>query len=112
MFGSPLEIESSIVASQNAIAVNPAVREPQRESETRQQQQQRQTTELPQTQAVTNQQAGAQAFEQAERFRQQQQTFYDQPNAQTREALYAYQSLATQTQREQIQQVVGVDVYA
>lgn len=106
-----MEIESSIIAAQNSLVINPPLREPQREVDARQQQEQRQTTELPQTQVVNNR-GGAQAFEQAERFRQQQQTFYDQPNSRTREALNAYQSLATEQRRSEIQQLVGVDTYA
>lgn len=106
-----MEIESSIVASQNSLAINPLVREPQREADTRQQQEQRQNTELPQTQVVNNR-GSAQAFEQAERFRQQQQTFYDQPNNRARQALNAYQSLTTEQRRSELQQLVGVDTYA
>ncbi|WP_156896272.1 hypothetical protein [Aestuariibacter salexigens] len=106
-----MEIESSLVASQNALVTNPVNRQPEREAEARQQQQQRETTELPRTQVVSRQ-ASAEAFEQAERFRQRQQTSYDQPGRQGQQAVNAYQSLAIEQQREQVRTMLGVDVYA
>ena len=105
-----MEIESSIIAAQNALAVTPAVREPQKEADARQQQVQRQDTEFPRTQVVVRQ-GDAQSFNQAEKFRQQQQAFYDQPSKRSSEAIYAYQSLAREQQRSEIQQKLGVDTY-
>lgn len=106
-----MEIESSLVAAQNGLAITPNQREPQREAENRQQEAQRQTTELPRTQVVVRQ-ANPEAFEQAERFRQQQQANYEQPNPRARNAINAYQSLANQQQRSEVQQLLGIDTYA
>ncbi|MDM7860286.1 hypothetical protein QTP81_06735 [Alteromonas sp. ASW11-36] len=106
-----MEIESSIVASQNALIINPAQRQPEREAEARAQQQQRQQTELPVTQTVSRQ-ANAEAFEQAERFRQQRRSNYDAPNPQTQAALNTYQSLQTEQRREEIRGLLGIDIYA
>jgi hypothetical protein len=105
-----LEIESSIIAAQNALAINPAVREPQKEADTRQQQIQRQDTEYPRTQVVVRQ-GNPQAFSQAEKFREQQQSFYDQPDKRSSQAISAYQSLAREQLRSEIQQKLGVDTY-
>lgn len=106
-----VEIESSIVASQNALITNPSLRQPEREADTRAQQQQRQQTELPVTQTVVRQ-ASAEAFEQAERFRQQRRSTYDAPNAQSQAALDAYQSLQRESRRDDIRGLLGIDVYA
>lgn len=107
-----MEIESSIVASQNALVVNPALRQPEREAEARAQQQQRQQTELPISQTVARQ-ASAEAFEQAEKFqRGRRSASYDSPNQQSQAALDAYQSLARDNQRDEIRGLLGIDVYA
>lgn len=107
-----MEIESSIVASQNALIVNPALRQPEREAEARAQQQQRQQTELPASQTVIRQ-ASAEAFEQAERFqRGRRASSYDSPNSQNQAALDAYQSLARDGKREEIRGLLGIDIYA
>jgi hypothetical protein len=42
----------------------------------------------------------------------QQRTGYDQPRPRQQKALAAYQQLETLSQREQIQQVFGVDLFA
>jgi len=39
-------------------------------------------------------------------------TFYDEPDGRTQKALDAYQSLAGQQKREQLQQLLSVDLYA
>ena len=106
-----MEVESSLVAAQNALTVTPTAREPQKQAESREQQLQRQNTELPRAQVVLRQN-DAQAFEQADRFRQQQQTFYESPNPRARDAISAYQSLDSESRREQVQQLLGVDTYA
>ena len=106
-----MEIESSIVASQNALIINPSPRQPEREAEARAQQQQRQQTELPVSQTVVRQRS-AEAFEQAERFNQQKRPGYETPNPQNEAALEAYQSLARETQREEIRGLLGIDLYA
>lgn len=108
-----MDIESSLVASQNAIAVNPSVREPQREADLRQQQEQKQNTELPKYQAVVRS-GDNQVFEQAEKFRQKQdfnEQYRDQPGAKGQQAISAYQSLQKEAKREEIQQLMGVDTY-
>ena len=106
-----MEIESSIVASQNALITNPALRQPEREADARSQQQQRVQTELPASQTVVRQ-ASSEAFEQAERFRQGRRSGYDSPNPQNQAALNAYQSLARDGQREEIRGLLGIDIYA
>lgn len=108
-----MEIESSVVASQNAIISNPAVREPQREADLRQQQEQRQETELPKNQTVVRS-GDNQVFEQAEKFRQKQSSsdqFREPRDNRSQVAVSAYQSLAKEAKREEIQQLMGVDTY-
>lgn len=106
-----MDIESSLVAAQNGLAITPNQREPQREAENRQQQAERQTTELPRQQVVVRQ-GNPEAFERADQFRQQQQATYAQPDARARNAINAYQSLANQQQRSEVQQLMGIDTYA
>lgn len=105
-----MELETSIVASQNAVVVNPSVREPNRDAESRQQKQQTQVTEFPRTQVVTRQ-GGAEAFEKAERFRQQNSGFQEQQGSKGRQAIEAYQSQLKDSRREEIHQLMGVDTY-
>ena len=106
-----MEIESSLVAAQNGLAITPNQREPQREAENRQQEAQRQSTELPRTQVVVRQ-ATPEAYAEAERFREQRQATADQPNSRSRNAIDAYQSLANQQQRSEVQRLLGIDTYA
>lgn len=106
-----MELESSLVASQNGLVVSPTARQPEREAETRAQQQQRQQTELPITQTVVRQ-ASAEAFEQAERFREQRRSSYDSPNPQNQAALETYQSLQRESRREELRGLLGIDLYA
>lgn len=105
-----MELESSLVAAQNALVINPSLREPQQQAEAREQQIQRRNTELPAPQVVVRQN-NPEAFAQADRFRQQQQTFSDNPNNRSRNAINTYQSLATEQQREGLQRLLGVDTY-
>jgi len=108
-----VEIESSVVASQNAIISNPPVREPQREVDTRQQQEQRQNTELPKRQTVVRS-GDNQVFEQAEKFRSKQafnETFREPRDAKAQQAISAYQSLDKEARRAEIQQLMGVETY-
>lgn len=105
-----MEVESSLVAAQNALTITPSTREPQKQAETREQQVQRQSTELPLTRVVVRQNS-AEAFEQAEKFRQQH-SFQDQSTSKAKAAISAYQSLATDQQRREVQQLLGVDTYA
>lgn len=42
----------------------------------------------------------------------QQQTGYDQPEGRGRDVVAAYQSLERETQRDNIRQMLGVDIYA
>ncbi len=105
-----MEVESSLVAAQNALTITPASREPQKQAEVREQQAQRQTTELPATQVVSRQ-PSAETFEQAEKFRQDQ-GFQERSNTRAKEAINAYQSLASEQKRQEIQQMLGVDTYA
>ena len=104
-----VEIESSVVAAQNGISVNPPVREPQRQAEARQQQEQQRQTEFPKTQVVTRQ-GSAQDFEQADKYREQR-AFYDQPNTRAKQAISAYQSLQREHLQAEIHQSLGVDTY-
>lgn len=105
-----MEVESSLVAAQNALTIAPASREPQKQAEVREQQAQRQTTELPASQVVSRQPT-AEAFEQAEKF-SQQQGFQERANSRAKDAIDAYQSLATDQKRQEIQQMLGIDTYA
>ena len=106
-----MEIESSIVASQNALVVNPALRQPERAAENRAQQLQRQQTELPASQTVVRQ-ASAEAYEQADKFQRGKRSSYDSPNSQNQAALDAYQSLARNSKRDEIRGLLGIDIYA
>ena len=110
-----MDIEASIVAPQNALVVNPSVREPQREVDARQQQEQRQNSELPRQQTVVRS-GDAQAYEQAEKYRQKQgqvagETFRERSDAKAEFAISAYQSLQNEARREEIKQMMGVDTY-
>ncbi|MDN4504362.1 hypothetical protein QX776_18275 [Alteromonadaceae bacterium BrNp21-10] len=104
-----MEIESSVVAAQNGLTVNPTVREPQREAEARQQQEQQKVTELPRSQVVTRQ-GSAQDFVQADKYREQR-AVHDQPNSRAKQAISAYQSLQRDHQQSEIHQSLGVDTY-
>ncbi len=106
-----MDLETSLVAAQNALVVNPTLRDPQQQAEAREQQLQRRNTELPASQVVVRQN-NPEAFAQAERFRQQQQTFSENSNGRSRGAIDAYQSLAREQERSNIQQLFGVDTYA
>lgn len=107
-----MEIESSIVASQNALAVNSPQREPQRDAAAQQQVQQRQAaTELPPARVVVRQ-ANAQAFAEAEQYQQRSGFAYEQPNNKAKSALDAYQSLQREQKRSELQSLLGVDIYA
>ena len=105
-----MELESSLVAAQNALAVNPTHRDPQQQAEAREQQIQRRNTELPLSQVVVRQN-NPEAFAQAERFREQQQTFNENSNNRSRNAINSYQSLDKEQQRQDLQQLLGVDTY-
>lgn len=105
-----MELESSLIAAQNALVVNPSLRDPQQRAEAREQQIQRRNTELPSSQVVVRQN-NPEAFAQAERFRQQQQTFNDNANNRSRNAINSYQALAKEQQREDLQRFLGVDTY-
>lgn len=104
-----MEIESSLIASQNALAINPSVREPQRDAQARQQQEQQRVTQLPPDQVVARQ-GNAQAFEEADKYRQDK-AVYDQPDPKARQAISAYQSLQRDGLRGDIHQSLGVDTY-
>lgn len=106
-----MEVESSLVAAQNGLMITPPDREPQRQAETQQQQDQRRQTELPREQVVVRQ-ASPEAAGQADQFRRQQQTSYEQPDPRARSAINAYQSLAIEQRRSEIQEMFGIDTYA
>ncbi|MFC6439511.1 hypothetical protein [Bowmanella sp. JS7-9] len=105
-----MELESSLVAAQNAIITPPNFREPNRSAAEQQQtQQQRANTQLPPAQVVVRQ-GSAEAYQQADQYRKQQ-TYYDQPEGKARAALAAYQSLQLDAKRDEIKQFLGVDTY-
>ncbi|MFC4654825.1 MULTISPECIES: hypothetical protein [Rheinheimera] len=56
--------------------------------------------------------ASAQVISLLDEQQEQRRTSYDQPNNKNRQALQAYQSLANQEKREQIQQLFSVDLFA
>lgn len=105
-----MEIESSLIAAQNAFTITPAMREPQEQAKAREQQNQRLDTELPRRQIVSRQ-SSPEAFAQADKFRQQQQYSNEPYSARNRTAIDAYQSLANAQQRVNIQQMLGIDTY-
>lgn len=106
-----MELESGLVASQNALVVNPPQRDPQQETLARQQEQQRQDTQLPRTQVVVRQ--SAEAFAQAEQFQRQQNVTYDQQlSRRGRNAINEYNSLEREQRREEIRSILGVDTFA
>lgn len=105
-----LDIESSLVASQSTLAVNPAVREALPSTNHRRTTQRvEQTAEQVPTQVLLRR-GDDKAFEQAERF--SQYTTYDQPGSRNASALNAYQSLEKEQKRAELQQMLGVDTYA
>ncbi len=106
-----MEIESSLVAAQNALTINPTVREPQRQAEAREQQAKQANTELPRAKVVARQ-AQPEAFEQADRFRQQQNYTEQNGASKNQQAINAYTRLSNDQQRQEIQQLFGVDTYA
>lgn len=105
-----MEIKSSLVAAQNQLTIAPTAPEPQRQAETREQQNQRRSTELPRQQVVVRQN-NPEAFEQAERFRQQSRASSEQADSRSRLAIDTYQSLSNQQQRAEIQSLLGIDTY-
>ncbi|WP_100642841.1 hypothetical protein [Alteromonas facilis] len=105
-----MDIESSIVAAQNALVVNPSARQTERAADAREQQQRAQT-QLPPQQTVVRQ-ASTEAYEQAEQFRKRNRSGYDAPSAQAQAALDTYQSLQRESRREEIRGMLGIDLYA
>ncbi|GAC13566.1 hypothetical protein [Aliiglaciecola lipolytica] len=105
-----MEIESSLVLAQNQLTVTPTAREPQKQAETQEQQNQRRDTQLPRQQVVVRQN-NPEAFEQAERFRQQKNNTAQQQDFSSRQAIETYQSLANAQQRSEIQSLLGIDTF-
>ncbi|WP_100656797.1 hypothetical protein [Alteromonas flava] len=106
-----MDIESSIVAAQNALVVNTPARQPEREAESRAQQQQRTQTELPAQQTVIRQ-ASAEAYQRADQYRKDTRAGYDNPPLPVQSALDAYQSLERESRREEVRGLLGIDLYA
>ncbi|GAB3023049.1 hypothetical protein [Bowmanella dokdonensis] len=103
-----MDIESSLIAAQQGLILNPAAKPPPREVNPRQQSDNA-PTEFPRTQVVARQ--GSEEVQvQADKYRKQQQ-FYDQPESRNRQAIEAYQSLARSQVREEIHQSMGIDTY-
>lgn len=106
-----MEIESSLVAAQNGLTINPTLREPQSHTQAREQREHRQQTTLPASQVVTRQ-AQPEAYAQAERFRQQQLDSEQGNFGKSQQAISAYTRMSNEHQRQQIQQLFGIDTYA
>lgn len=104
-----MEIESSILAQQQGLVVNPAVRGPAREDVARKSQDDS-PTEYPRSQVVVRQ-GNEDSRVQADKYRDQHQQFYDQPNSRGQQAIEAYQSLARNQLKDEIQQSMGIDTY-
>ena len=64
-----------------------------------------------QTQLVSSERAIA-LIEREQNQKNSQQALYDQPSKQSRSAVAAYQSVGNQAQREDIQSMLGVDLFA
>lgn len=111
-FGGRLDLEPSIIAAQNALIVTPTTVQPERQAAERQQQAQKENTELPRTQVVLRQNS-AEGFEQAEKYRQQRQQNFNEPqkDRSSQIAINLYQSFAIDEQRKELQMLVGVDTY-
>ncbi|GAB2700047.1 hypothetical protein Q4574_15370 [Aliiglaciecola sp. 3_MG-2023] len=105
-----MEIKSSLVAAQNQLTITPTAREPQKQAEAQEQQNQRRDTELPRQQVVTRQNT-PEAFAQAERFSQQKSNSSQPQDFTARQAIDAYQSLAKENQRSEIQSLMGIDTF-
>ena len=106
-----MDIETSAIISQRAMIVNPAVKQT--------------TADQARTQKSTDADTKNNApiairrdvderiYAQAERFAQEQNTFYDQPNRHSRDALHAYQQIQSkQNEKDRIRQMLGVDTFA
>ncbi|MDF2179836.1 hypothetical protein P2G88_16410 [Aliiglaciecola sp. CAU 1673] len=104
-----MDIDASIIASQQGLISNPVVKGPQREAPSRQQQDDS-TTQLPPRQVVVRQ-GTEESRVQADKYQQEQQRFYEEPNGKNRAALDAYQSLAKEQLRDEIHQSMGIDTY-
>ncbi|GAA6185094.1 MULTISPECIES: hypothetical protein [Alteromonadaceae] len=105
-----MEIESSLVAAQNQLTITPTAREPQKQAEAQEQQNQRRDTQLPRQQVVTRQNS-PEAYAQAERFREQKNSASQPQDFSARQAIDAYQSLAKESQRSEIQSLLGIDTF-
>ncbi|GAA0356304.1 hypothetical protein GCM10009092_20670 [Bowmanella denitrificans] len=104
-----MDIESSLIAQQQGLVVNPAVKGPARDQPARQPQDNA-PTEYPRSQVVARQ-GNEETQVQADKYRRQQQQFYDQPDSRGRQAVDAYQSLARLQLKDEIQQSMGIDTY-
>lgn len=109
-----MDIEASALLAQRALVTNPAVKQLQQDGQARPQQKidNSEKSETIIVGKVLDKVSSEKAYAKAERFSQDQQTFYDQPDGQVREALHAYQSLQTEQKREEVRALMGVDIYA
>ncbi len=105
-----MEIESSLVAAQNQLTINPAPPDSQRQAVNQEQQNQRRNTELPRQQVVVRQN-NPEAFAKAEQFQQRRQDNVEGGDLRSRRAIDTYQSLANEQQRNDIQSLLGIDTY-
>ena len=106
-----MDIETSAIISQRAMIVNPAVKHTTAD--------QARTQKSTDTDTKNNapiairRDVDERIYAQAERFTQEQNTFYDQPNRHSRDALHAYQQIQSrQNEKDQIRQMLGVDKFA
>lgn len=102
-----MDIDASLIASQQGLISNPVGRGQPREASPRQPQDDS-AAQLP---PRIVRQGTQESRVQADRYQQTQQRFYDQPNGKGRVALEAYQSLAKEQLRDEIHQSMGIDTY-
>ena len=106
-----MDIETSAIISQRAIVVNPAVK--QSTADHTRTQKSTDTESKNNAPIAIRRDVDERIYAQAERFAQEQNTFYDQPNRHSRDALHAYQQIQSkQNEKEHIRQMLGVDTFA
>jgi hypothetical protein len=106
-----MDIETSAVISQRAMIVNPTAK--QHAAEHTRTQKSTDTESKNNAPSAIRRDVDERIYAQAERFAQEQNTFYDQPNRHSRDALHAYQQMQSkQNEKDHIRQMLGVDTFA
>lgn len=106
-----MDIETSAIISQRALVVNPAVK--QATADQARTQKSTDAEEKNSAPISIRRDVDERIYAQAERFAQEHNTFYDQPNRHSRDALHAYQQIQSkQNEKDQIRSMLGVDTFA